>query len=451
MKNITFVHDTIKDNIPMMNGFSESQSALYLDIMQLMKHINVSFVSIDEVNAEADDVLYIYPIELLKFHYSEVLTKINEQSLIKIKNLKISILIYFPTEGFAGNELALMLDDLHFQFEKFKLHENLRFLIFGNLLIKNSYNDYLSSVSDIKELKIKFKNGREYILNSHSYSGLLVPDFFKKIRDIKFHEVYGLNYFETRYKNNLEKRWNSVYHKSREEITLLETVSSIKTKNFLSYNGNFRSGRLALVSEIIRNNLDNKSYISFIGGTFLKIENCVPEARKMLSNEGKTFLEEYVNNWTPKYIDINAEEKFSDILKSDKRHYLNTYFSLVTETETSKNVLFLTEKIFKPIVFYHPFIVWGQPHTLTYLRSLGYETFPEIFSEEYDEIEDEHLRLELIVDQISKFVKLTTDEKDAKFASVIKKLEHNRNLFFSDHNRFGKDLQHIFEDIQKNL
>jgi hypothetical protein len=344
-----------------------------------------------------------------------------------------------------------MLDDLHFQFEKFKLHENLRFLIFGNLLIKNSYNDYLSSVSDIKELKIKFKNGREYILNSHSYSGLLVPDFFKKIRDIKFHEVYGLNYFETRYKNNLEERWNSVYHKSREEITLLETVSSIKTKNFLSYNGNFRSGRLALVSEIIRNNLDNKSYISFIGGTFLKIENCVPEATKMLSNEGKTFLEKYVNNWTPKYIDINAEEKHSDILKSDKRHYLNTYFSLVTETETSKNVLFLTEKIFKPIVFYHPFIVWGQPHTLTYLRSLGYETFPEIFSEEYDEIEDERLRLELIVDQISKFVKLTTDEKDAKFASVIKKLEHNRNLFFSDHNRFGKDLQHIFEDIQKNL
>ena len=120
-------------------------------------------------------------------------------------------------------------------------------------------------------------------------------------------------------------------------------------------------------------------------------------------------------------------------------HYTQSYFSFVTETTyedaTNENVLFITEKLYQPIVNFHPFIVASQVKTLKHLHQSGYETFPELFDESYDLEWDVKKRSKMILENIESFCKGEKD--DIYFSNEIRdKLIHNRNLFFE---RKGKD------------
>jgi len=107
----------------------------------------------------------------------------------------------------------------------------------------------------------------------------------------------------------------------------------------------------------------------------------------------------------------------------DLTWYDNTVFSLVTETTVDENSLFLTEKIYKPIMIGHPFVIWGNPGTLEYLRSEGYQTFPELFDESYD-IEENHAK------RLEKIIKICKDTPITEWSdSVIEKIEHNKKHF----------------------
>lgn len=103
-----------------------------------------------------------------------------------------------------------------------------------------------------------------------------------------------------------------------------------------------------------------------------------------------------------------------------------TVYSIVSETVTyAKYQLHVTEKVFKPIAYYHPFVVWGQQGYLQYLHELGFETFENLFDESYDQEPDQDRRLAKIVDNIVNFSSVDHD------ALTQQKLEHNRNLFYN--------------------
>ena len=78
-----------------------------------------------------------------------------------------------------------------------------------------------------------------------------------------------------------------------------------------------------------------------------------------------------------------------------------------------------------------PFIIIGEPHTLAYLRTKGYETFPEFFDESYDEIIDKNDRFSFCTEQILKLCEKDIDELHEMYISVKDKLIHNRRLFLS--------------------
>ena len=54
-----------------------------------------------------------------------------------------------------------------------------------------------------------------------------------------------------------------------------------------------------------------------------------------------------------------------------------------------------------------PFVVIGAPGILTQLKKLGFRTFNEHFSEQYDNIEDNFQRIFLIFDTIAKIKQLS--------------------------------------------
>ncbi len=104
--------------------------------------------------------------------------------------------------------------------------------------------------------------------------------------------------------------------------------------------------------------------------------------------------------------------------------YNNTYFSIVAETYVHNNTetVFVTEKTFKPIGFFHPFVVCGQKGTLAYLHSLGFETFNNLFDESYDSVELYNNRLNKMAAQVLQFEKTPYDKL------TWEKLTHNHAL-----------------------
>jgi hypothetical protein len=137
-----------------------------------------------------------------------------------------------------------------------------------------------------------------------------------------------------------------------------------------------------------------------------------------------------------------------DLNNSEWQRYFNpdwydsTAFSIVAETTiSSKDPLFLTEKTFKPIAFHHPFIIFGQSGILKQLKSIGFETFENIFDESYDHEHEVNNRLKNIVNQINNYSHKHYD------LVTIQKLKHNKELFFNEQIVKDKIIKEIVEPI----
>ena len=79
------------------------------------------------------------------------------------------------------------------------------------------------------------------------------------------------------------------------------------------------------------------------------------------------------------------------------RCYTDTWFSLVTETIYDYPHTFRTEKIWKPILMAHPFVVAANRGYLKDLRNAGFQTFHTLIDEHYDQIDCPRTRIERII------------------------------------------------------
>jgi hypothetical protein len=74
--------------------------------------------------------------------------------------------------------------------------------------------------------------------------------------------------------------------------------------------------------------------------------------------------------------------------------YVDTYFSLVTETVYMYPYSFRTEKIWKPVAIGHPFIVVANKGYYRDLHNLGFRTFGHVIDESFDQINNDQQRIE---------------------------------------------------------
>jgi hypothetical protein len=111
--------------------------------------------------------------------------------------------------------------------------------------------------------------------------------------------------------------------------------------------------------------------------------------------------------------------------------YNSTSFSLVAETSVDDPKL-ISEKIFKPMAFKHPFVVWGPYNILNSIKKLGFRTFSHVIDESYDDIVDADLRLHAITKVISSLRNEYEAGRaiftDSRSLAII---EHNYNLFYN--------------------
>lgn len=203
------------------------------------------------------------------------------------------------------------------------------------------------------------------------------------------------------------------FHNFEENLQALERSNEIFTKldkpyKFLFLNGRERPHRKYLVEQLDHVGLLDQAIWSYLSPlpaknryTNLVIDGVdlmtrarsvklldpyyeVPQYRdSVISDFNKNVKTElFKDNWGDIY--VNAES------------YIDTYFSLVTETVFDYPYSFRTEKIVKPIAMGHPFVVVANKGYYKDLHNLGFQTFGHLIDESFDDVDDNQKRLERI-------------------------------------------------------
>jgi len=125
------------------------------------------------------------------------------------------------------------------------------------------------------------------------------------------------------------------------------------------------------------------------------------------------------------------------------QHYLDTDVSIIHETHSNHESVFLSEKIFKPIIVKHPFIIMGSPGLLALLKSYGYKTFHPYIDESYDSEPNLIIRKNMILAELDKIINMTDSQRIHFHKQIADITEFNRSHLYNYSNRqtYGKTIQ----------
>lgn len=445
MQKLNLYYDLISSQGPVGNGLlpkfilydkhiSDMNVLRFPTLLAQLENHNVNF----QIKTVADlpyntssNALNIYTIEPLNFKsYKKynALTYMSEKSIKYINTGLLTLVIFYPLEGFDVIDVDFLSPTISNALD-LKIRLDNMFVVFGNLKVR--YN-YVKAIS---------KND-------------LFPLFPEK-------NIFPIDFFQGKYQNQIQHRWlnKDSLEKVKKKEYIAENNPALfdqKSHKFLSLNGNLRVHRVLAVSEMKRRNIFQYGKVSLLGRYKNSVSKNLEWVIELLNQNKRTsdedddiiysFFINYIQDWSPILLDISPSELNEDDLQQDNHLYLDTYFSFVTETEIDIDILFLTEKIYKPIVNLHPFLVLGGQGTLQYLRNEGYHTFPEFFDELYDKEPNTRKRFKKVLDELERVCSLSHSQLQKLYIKAWPSLLHNRNLFLtkSHKNRYEK----LFEQIQ---
>lgn len=187
--------------------------------------------------------------------------------------------------------------------------------------------------------------------------------------------------------------------------------------------------RSTIVSHLYNNQLLGNSYWSYgnvdIGDRYEDNPIQVHQFNKL-----DTSMSDFLAAGPYKCDEQNATEHNSHWMFVPE-HYSDSYCHLVLETffdADGSNGCFISEKVFKPIRHGQPFVVFGTPHTLKTLHSLGYRTYDYAIDNSYDEVEDNTERFKLCVEAVKK---IKNQDMHAWYMSMWDDMQYNRQLYLS--------------------
>jgi hypothetical protein len=191
------------------------------------------------------------------------------------------------------------------------------------------------------------------------------------------------------------------------------------------------------MSQIYKHGLNNHGYTSFLNRYFTPgvPHNIRDFTNNENINEIKTDMELFLQK-TPIVLDEDADSINIDLnqRRMDAKHYYDTYFSLINETVCDSfpnDPLFITEKVYQPILQLHPFLVAGSRGTLEYLKDTGYQTFNGFFNESYDAMENSRDRIDNVLKQVKQTCAWPIEVVHKDYWKIFDRLLHNRNHFLN--------------------
>ena len=125
--------------------------------------------------------------------------------------------------------------------------------------------------------------------------------------------------------------------------------------------------------------------------------------------------------------------------------FYDSYLNITSET-TVKDTGFFSEKMFKSVIYFQPFVLIGQHRSLEFFKNLGYKTFSNVIDESYDSEINNELRLEMATNAAYKFMNRNDLDKVMKDLWPI--FEHNYNNFVK---RFDTAFIELTDGLRKSL
>jgi hypothetical protein len=122
--------------------------------------------------------------------------------------------------------------------------------------------------------------------------------------------------------------------------------------------------------------------------------------------------------------------------------YLNTWFTLVSETVFEYPASFRTEKFYKPVLATHPFVVCANRGFYRDLKNLGFQTYNQWLDESFDNIEDGEKRMKRLVEVVDWLVKQDLKKFwDETRDTCLYNLRHAFELHSSQRDTFTQQLK----------
>lgn len=368
--------------------------------------VNRSIVrTVDEVYESGED--FIYPIILYNFDLFIKYETIDlpEKVVKSVLNNKCKICFIQPTEGFFGHRPTDIpwLSNLA---KKYGFSKGGIVMITANLKAKESQEEMV-------------KKGE-------------IEDNFT---------IWPYNYFQHHIwytkcvilEEHCAKENREIF-----DFCLSQNKEQKKDYHFLCFNRITKIHRVVMFGELMNNDLLKNKSIATLAAAEINNKH---HFYNLIQNE----LGEHYRHSKSKLLDFyfNYDSTKShvfdcDDLYNNKAANLNieahtkTFVNIITESLVNPEVIFFSEKTFKPMICAQPFIMIGNPHSLRKLKELGFMTFDRWWDESYDEEFDFTSRMDKIV-TILEEISTWDMEKCYKITQEMEEVFiHNFNHMISD-------------------
>lgn len=227
-------------------------------------------------------------------------------------------------------------------------------------------------------------------------------------------------------------------------MTVQTTRYSIRPNYFLFKIRRAREWRMALLFQLYRDNLLHKGDWSCLADVPYE-EYRVNELKAQFAIDVSNEIIQEVYKMLPHSLQDERDGTFvntSSWTDTQLNSYKKAYFYIATETFIEGNFASLTEKIFKPIANFLPFVFVSFPGALKLLRNIGFQTFSDYINEDYDEEENSAKRLAMIYKEIKRLCSMSPEEIHRWYWNMMPILTHNHYHLMNFYQR---------HDISKNF
>jgi hypothetical protein len=352
---------------------------------------------------------------------------------------------------FVNNKVAFDTTFLNIKSIDTILSSNIQFYYLITLDFTTSGSDgYLFKNIILDKIIVEeLKKKNCIILLDNSYEGTTSDDYFFTSFINNFTKTYNLTYKNFKIltgnliENNFNKNincefipycpfWDIPHFIDKNKENKLNHSIYIDEAEFdkkiLCYNGVVRTHRKYFFYKIYNNPLLNvNTNISLQKDCTYFNYKTQFEISDTENYDINNFFLKHNFNWEIDGLYIPNKVNPSNLFNIDtiKSHFLY----LVTESLVNNNTLFISEKTFKPIYSFRPFIILGTPNTLNKLKEMGFKTFDKWWDESYDT----ESNLTKRVDKILNILEFICNKDNNDLICMLKEMEeiliHNHNLF----------------------
>jgi hypothetical protein len=343
--------------------------------------------------------------------------------------------VFYESSNFYNSMLKLTTDSNYKKIVDDMRNDLCKIILFTPEIMEGDYrpNSSLFNITDI--------------LNNNNISSKNVKYIiFETIinKEKKAFELKGEYITHNRCANNIYSAHNHMTDKTFFHI-LDNSRNYYRKYKYITFNNAVKDHRFELLKYLNRENLLKFGLTSWFTGEDSGLTSSIfdvydskykftDEEKKLIGNKGD--------------LKVLGLQDYLNIVP-----HFDCYFNIVTESawgpgydNTNPQKIMITEKVWKPIISFQPFVLISTKNSLNKLREWGFKTFDGFIDESYDELNTYEERKKIIYSEIKRLCSKSIEELDDWYWEMEDILKYNYNYFF---NTFIIDEHKKLEDFLK--